>query len=40
MTMALWLAEQPLVLASRSNVRGKILAAAGLLNSRFPNASV
>jgi len=30
MTMALWLAEQPLVLASRSNVRGKILAAAGL----------
>lgn len=28
--MPLWLAAQPLVLASRSNVRGKILAAAGL----------
>ena len=28
--MALWLAPQPLVLASRSEVRGKILAAAGL----------
>lgn len=28
--MPLWLAEQPLVLASRSHVRGKILAAAGL----------
>src|SRR5262249_32429516 len=28
--MALWLASQPLVLASRSAVRGKILAAAGL----------
>ena len=28
--MALWLADQPLVLASRSDVRGKILAAAGL----------
>jgi septum formation protein len=28
--MALWLASQPLVLASRSDVRGKILAAAGL----------
>ena len=28
--MALWLAPQPLVLASKSNVRGKILAAAGL----------
>jgi septum formation protein len=28
--MPLWLAEQPLVLASRSDVRGKILAAAGL----------
>jgi len=28
--MALWLAPQPLVLASRSDVRGKILAAAGL----------
>jgi septum formation protein len=26
----LWLAEQPLVLASRSDVRGKVLAAAGL----------
>jgi septum formation protein len=28
--MALWLAPQPLVLASKSSVRGKILAAAGL----------
>ena len=28
--MALWLASQPLVLASRSDVRSKILAAAGL----------
>lgn len=28
--MALWVAPQPLVLASRSDVRGKILAAAGL----------
>jgi septum formation protein len=28
--MALWLAPQPLVLASRSDVRGKILASAGL----------
>lgn len=28
--MPLWLAEYPLVLASRSDVRGKILAAAGL----------
>jgi septum formation protein len=28
--MPLWLAAQPLVLASRSDVRGKILAAAGL----------
>jgi len=28
--MPLWLASQPLVLASRSDVRGKILAAAGL----------
>jgi septum formation protein len=28
--MALWIAEQPLVLASRSHVRGRILAAAGL----------
>jgi len=28
--MRLWLAEQPLVLASRSEARGKILAAAGL----------
>ena len=28
--MALWLASQPLVLASRSDVRGKILVAAGL----------
>lgn len=28
--MPLWIAEQPLVLASRSDVRGKILAAAGL----------
>jgi septum formation protein len=28
--MALWLTPQPLVLASRSEVRGKILAAAGL----------
>ena len=28
--MPLWLAKQPLVLASRSDVRGKILAAAGL----------
>jgi nucleoside triphosphate pyrophosphatase len=28
--MPLWLAPQPLVLASRSDVRGKILAAAGL----------
>jgi len=28
--MALWLTPQPLVLASRSDVRGKILAAAGL----------
>jgi len=28
--MPLWVAEQPLVLASRSDVRGKILAAAGL----------
>ena len=29
-TMPLWLAPQPLVLASKSDVRGKILAAAGL----------
>jgi septum formation protein len=28
--MALWLAPQPLVLASRSDIRGKILAAVGL----------
>jgi len=28
--MVLWLARQPLVLASRSDIRGKILAAAGL----------
>lgn len=28
--MALWLAPQPLVLASKSDIRGKILAAAGL----------
>jgi septum formation protein len=28
--MPLWLAQQPLVLASRSDIRGKILAAAGL----------
>ena len=28
--MPLWLAEHPLVLASRSDVRGKMLAAAGL----------
>jgi len=28
--MALWLSSQPLVLASRSDIRGKILAAAGL----------
>jgi septum formation protein len=28
--MALWLVPQPLVLASRSDIRGKILAAAGL----------
>ena len=28
--MPLWLAPQPLVLASRSDMRGKILAAAGL----------
>src|SRR6476646_1633479 len=28
--MALWLDSQPLVLASRSDIRGKILAAAGL----------
>lgn len=28
--MPLWLAHQPLVLASRSDIRGKILAAAGL----------
>jgi septum formation protein len=28
--MPLWLAEQPLILASRSDVRGKILAATGL----------
>jgi nucleoside triphosphate pyrophosphatase len=28
--MALWLTPQPLVLASRSDIRGKILAAAGL----------
>lgn len=28
--MTLWLAPQPLVLASRSDIRGKILAAAGL----------
>jgi septum formation protein len=28
--MALWLAPQPLVLASRSDVRGKVLASAGL----------
>lgn len=28
--MPLWLASQPLVLASRSDIRGKILAAAGL----------
>jgi septum formation protein len=30
MIMPLWLADQPLVLASKSDVRGKILAAAGL----------
>lgn len=30
MIMVLWLAPQPLVLASRSDIRGKILAAAGL----------
>jgi nucleoside triphosphate pyrophosphatase len=29
-TMALWLAPQPLVLASKSDIRGKMLAAAGL----------
>ena len=28
--MALWLTSQPLVLASRSDIRGKILAAVGL----------
>ena len=28
--MAIWLASQPLVLASRSDIRGKILAAVGL----------
>ncbi len=28
--MPLWIAEQPLVLASRSDIRGKMLAAAGL----------
>src|SRR5262245_22906967 len=28
--MALWLAPQPLVLASKSDIRGKMLAAAGL----------
>ena len=28
--MVLWLAPQPLVLASKSDIRGKMLAAAGL----------
>jgi nucleoside triphosphate pyrophosphatase len=36
--MALWLASQPLVLASRSDVRGKILAAAGLRFEIRPSA--
>lgn len=36
--MALWLAPQPLVLASRSDVRGKILAAAGLRFEIRPSA--
>lgn len=36
--MGLWLASQPLILASRSNVRGKILAAAGLRFEIRPSA--
>src|SRR5512143_2192815 len=36
--MTLWLASQPLVLASRSDVRGKILAAAGLRFEIRPSA--
>src|SRR6188508_250098 len=36
--MVLWLASQPLVLASRSDVRGKILAAAGLRFEIRPSA--
>lgn len=36
--MPLWLAPQPLVLASRSDVRGKILAAAGLRFEIRPSA--
>src|SRR4029079_583442 len=36
--MVLWLASQPLVLASRSDVRGKILAAAGLRFETRPSA--
>lgn len=36
--MALWLASQPLVLASRSDIRGKILAAAALRFEIRPSA--
>lgn len=36
--MALWLASQPLVLASRSDIRGKMLAAAGLRFEIRPSA--
>ena len=36
--MALWLASQPLVLASRSDIRGKILAAAALRVEIRPSA--
>ncbi len=34
--MPLWIADQPLVLASKSDIRGKILAAAGLRFGIFP----
>ena len=37
--MVLWLAPQPLVLASRSDIRGKILAAAGLRFEIRPSQS-
>jgi septum formation protein len=38
MIMAVWLASQPLVLASRSDIRGKMLAAAGLRFEIRPSA--